>query len=174
MALSLRSDSATTWTTPIIEISWISTVRIMTTSEEEEAGVNAALQSHGAEGGDRDCKSHFLSLRYCCMTDYGSHRAPYSGIDALTVNWREEECLVLVFYVRADLSFLKSNGLILLQDSKKKIIKFYGECLFLPFSVLTWYVAPIFALFLPIRPSHAVSCHLFELLPLPFLLPSPG
>jgi hypothetical protein len=68
----------------------------MTTSEEEEAGVNAALQSHGAEGGDRDCKSHFLSLRCCCMTDYGSHRAPCSGIDAFTINWREEECLVLV------------------------------------------------------------------------------
>jgi len=87
--LLLSSYSATTRTTPLTKISWISAVRIYTTSEEGGVGVKAALQSHGAGGGDCDCQSHFLSLRYCYMTDYGSHRALYvarSGIDALMLH----------------------------------------------------------------------------------------
>jgi len=66
------------------------------------------------------------------MMDYGSHRALYiacSGTDALMLNWRKEGRLVLVFSVRADPSFPKSNELILLQDSKK-VIKFTGNVYF--------------------------------------------
>lgn len=74
----------------------------MTTLKDEEADVKAAVQSYGAGGGDRDCKSHFLSLRYYYMMDYGSHCALYSacsGLDALISYWREEECLVLVWLI---------------------------------------------------------------------------
>jgi len=49
MVISLSSDPATIRTTPITEISWISAIRILTTSEEEEVGVKAALQSHGGD-----------------------------------------------------------------------------------------------------------------------------
>lgn len=135
----------------------------MTTLKDEEADVKAAVQSYGAGGGDRDCKSHFLSLRYYYMMDYGSHCALYSacsGLDALISYWREEECLVLVGLIHPFERATPTSALLLRLHPSHGVWRcLFGYCPLPVFPSLPWFYVPLPFIF-PFFPasSHVLCC----------------